>query len=82
MRGGLGETLAVLGFGLGMLLTPFVRRWAASDGGGGPLGEVLLVCEALFSVAFLFGLVRLLIRGGRWLARASVRRGRRHEESP
>jgi hypothetical protein len=41
----------------------------------------VLMCVALFEVAFLLGMVRAGLRGARWLARASAGR-RRASEAP
>ncbi|RVX43595.1 hypothetical protein EDD27_6286 [Nonomuraea polychroma] len=72
----------MLGYVVGMLITPIAGQWAAAVGDGALLSELLFMCEALFSIAFLFGLVRLLLRAVRWLVRASVRPGRSREASP
>lgn len=61
------------GYAVGILITPFVWEWVpASD--GAMLDDVLNMCQALFSVAFLLGLGGLLFRGARWVVRVSVRR--------
>ncbi|MGI5288081.1 hypothetical protein ACQEVF_32730 [Nonomuraea polychroma] len=82
MRGGHSEPLAMLGYVVGMLTTSIAVQWAAAVSGGALLSELLFMCEALFSIAFLFGLVRLLLRAVRWLVRASVRPGQSRGESP
>ena len=68
MRGGYGEPLAMLGYVVGLLITPLVGEWVVSAGVGGPVREVLHMCEVLFSVALLISLVRVvrrIVRAGR-----------------
>ncbi|PZG18586.1 hypothetical protein [Nonomuraea aridisoli] len=70
MRAGYSEPLAMLGYVVGMLVTPAV---APLVGDHALLGASLTLCEALFGIAFVVALVRHAVRGVRGL----VRRGRR-----
>ncbi|MGI5485564.1 hypothetical protein [Microtetraspora malaysiensis] len=74
MRAAYGEALVMLGYVLGIVITPVVGGWASEWVGGKLLNETMLMCALLFEVAFLFGLARLLFRGARWLVRTSARR--------
>ena len=65
----------MLGYVLGMVVTPVLIGWAR-ESGRESLGEVLFMCALLFEIAFLFGLVRLLLRGLRWGGRFFARRWR------
>ncbi|MEU6432554.1 hypothetical protein ABZ860_42170 [Microbispora sp. NPDC046973] len=76
MRTAYQEALVMIGYVLGMVVTPVVGKWASGRVGGRLLDEAMLTCTALFEVAFLFGLARLLFRGSRRLAGASARRRR------
>jgi F0F1-type ATP synthase membrane subunit c/vacuolar-type H+-ATPase subunit K len=75
MRAGYNEALAMLGYVLGMAATSVLIEWAR-ESDRESLTEVLLICSVLFEVAFLFGLVRLLLRGLRWAGRLFARRRR------
>ncbi|GAA4182561.1 hypothetical protein GCM10022252_08630 [Streptosporangium oxazolinicum] len=75
MRAGYSEALAMLGYVLGMAVTPVLVEWAR-ESDRELLGEVLLMCSLLFEIAFLFGVVRLLLRGLRWGGRLFARRRR------
>ncbi|GAA3419297.1 hypothetical protein [Streptosporangium vulgare] len=86
MRAGYSEALAMLGYVLGMVVTPVLVEWAR-ESGREPLAEVLLVCSLTFAIALLFGVVRLLVRGLRWGGRRFTPRRRtvapeRPSESP
>ncbi|GAA0399967.1 hypothetical protein GCM10009530_59710 [Microbispora corallina] len=74
MRAAYNEALVMLGYVLGMIITPVVGGWASEWVGGKLLNETMFMCALLFQVAFLFGLARLLFRGARWLVRTSARR--------
>lgn len=71
----------MLGYVLGMVVTPVLVEWAR-ESGREPLGEVLLMCSLLFAIAFFFGVVRLLFRGLRWGGRLFVHRQRDSSKSP
>ncbi|MEV0613690.1 hypothetical protein AB0I81_10245 [Nonomuraea sp. NPDC050404] len=73
--GGHSEPLVMLGYLVGMTVTPFVRQLAYSVSDSAVLGQFLVMCEVLFPVAFLIGLAGLLFRAGRWLLRRLVMRG-------
>ncbi|GAB3160431.1 hypothetical protein GCM10027161_68450 [Microbispora hainanensis] len=64
----------MIGYALGMVITPVVRDWTSGRIGGRLLDEVMLMCTLMFEVAFLFGLARLLFRRSRRLVRAVGRR--------
>ncbi|MEU8244932.1 hypothetical protein [Nonomuraea sp. NPDC048916] len=80
MRAGYSEALAMLGYVLGMVVTPVVGSWA--NRWDVAVGDTLLMCSLLFELAFFFGLVRLLFRGARWLVHAPERRRRRTVSRP
>lgn len=65
----------MLGYVLGMIATSVLIEWAR-ESGRESLGEVLFMCSAVFQIAFVFGVVRLLLRGLRWGAGFFVRRSR------
>ncbi|WP_157545657.1 hypothetical protein [Microtetraspora fusca] len=73
MRAAYNEALMMIGYVLGVVITPVVGDWASDWVGGKLLNETMLMCALLFQVAFLFGLARLLFRGSRWLVRTSAR---------
>ncbi|MFF3445205.1 hypothetical protein [Streptosporangium sp. NPDC002721] len=75
MRAGYSEALAMLGYVLGMVITPVLVEWAR-DSGRESLGEVLFMCSQLFGIALLFGVIRLLLRGLWWSGRFFARRWR------
>ncbi|MEU8177656.1 hypothetical protein AB0C14_32695 [Microbispora hainanensis] len=74
MRAAYQEALVMIGYALGMVITPVVREWTSGRIGGGFLDEVMVMCALMFEVAFLLGLARLLFRGSRRLVRAVGRR--------
>lgn len=58
----------MLGYVLGMAVTPVLAGWVR-ESGGQSLSEVLFMCSLLFEIAFLFWVIRLLLRGVRWSGR-------------
>lgn len=70
MRTGQNEALAMLGYLLGALVAPVLGEWA---GGNHRLGETMTIFALMFQMAFLFGLVRLVLQGVRFLSRTSAR---------
>lgn len=54
------ELLTLLGYVLGLLLTPLAGRMASPWVGGVVLDDVMIMCEVLFGVALLLGVIRLL----------------------
>ncbi|XVQ83925.1 hypothetical protein ACQP2K_34655 [Microbispora siamensis] len=76
MRAAYQEAMVMIGYVLGVVITPLVGDWASGRIGGRLLDETMLMCTVLFEVAFLFGLARLLFRGSRRLVRASAGRRR------
>lgn len=65
----------MLGYALGMAAASVLIGWAR-ESGRESLSEVLLMCSLLFEIAFLFGLVRFLLRGLRWGGRVFAHRWR------
>ncbi|WP_432865372.1 hypothetical protein [Microbispora rosea] len=74
MRAARREALVMIGYALGMVVTPVVHDWTSGRIGGRLLDESMLICALMFEVAFLFGLARLLFRGSRRLVRVVGRR--------
>ncbi|GAA0826471.1 hypothetical protein ACFQVD_27910 [Streptosporangium amethystogenes subsp. fukuiense] len=69
MRAGYNEALAMLGYLLGTIAATVLGEWAGENH---RLGEAMTVSALLFQLAFLFGLVRLVLRGVRLLSRSSA----------
>ncbi|WP_084966017.1 hypothetical protein [Thermoactinospora rubra] len=75
MRAGYGEAMAMLGYVLGMAAASVLMGWAR-ESDREALGEVLFMCFVLLEVAFVFGVIRLLLRGLRWSGRLFALRRR------
>ncbi len=54
----------MLGYVLGVIATSLLAEWAR-ESGRELLGDLLNMCSALFQIAFVFGVLRLLLRGSR-----------------